>query len=124
MGTHPIFESDFDCLTERELFDAIYSKLGVALNGMDIVQSLNDLEKRLLDLRQRTAAKIEPQVAPVSKPDSSEILLNSMKSRTDDLSKSSLNVLKHYANKDMSTMTHSELVFYKRYVLPVIHLLK
>ena len=59
--------------SERELFDAIYSKLGVALNGMDIVQSLNDLEKRLLDLRQRTAAKIEPQVAPVSKPDSSEV---------------------------------------------------
>ena len=61
--------------SERELFEDIYSKLSVTLNDMDIVQSLNDLEQRLLDLRERTAAKIEPQVAPVSKRDSSEVNL-------------------------------------------------
>lgn len=102
----------------------IYSTLRCVLDDMDIVQALDDLEHRLISLRDRTASKMVADQPVATKSDSTEVAFTTLKAKTDDLSKSSINVLKYYATMDVDKMTPSELYFYKRYVIPVIHLLK
>merc|ERR1712080_151812 len=46
MGTHPIFESDFDCLTEISLFPQVRSRIG---NSKSMAKPNTDLPEKWLD---------------------------------------------------------------------------
>ena len=42
-----------------------------------------------------------------------------MKTRTDDLSKMSVQVLKHYSKNDINEFDEGEMRFYEKYVKPI-----
>lgn len=51
----------------------IYSTLRCVLDDMDIVQALDDLEHRLISLRDRTASKMVADQPVATKSDSTEV---------------------------------------------------
>jgi len=120
MGTHPIFESDFDCLTDViESFIAYH-----AIRPMgDLRQELSNLDEKLAALHER-AVQNSPSTAASSTTSSEqletrdEVMIGTLKSRSDDLSRISVNVLKYYATKEDGVLDEAERRFYERYVKP------
>merc|ERR1711892_388928 len=56
MGTHPIFESDFDCLTEREIEKATECPTLIYLP----IWTMRRRQSRLLSPRQKRPCKMRP----------------------------------------------------------------
>merc|ERR1711990_143112 len=52
MGTHPIFESDFDCLTERNLNHNMSSKEEIVQGFQQLCQMQRQLHQKLAEIKQ------------------------------------------------------------------------
>ena len=48
-----------------------------------------------------------------------QLILDCMKTRTDDLSKMTVQVLKHYSKNDINEFDEGEMRFYEKYVKPI-----
>ena len=48
-----------------------------------------------------------------------QLILDCMKTRTDDLSKMTVQVLKHYSKNDVNEFDEGEMRFYEKYVKPI-----
>merc|ERR1712176_1311759 len=76
---------------------------------MDIVEALDSLEHRLYALRDRASRNLKTEpLKEEAKAESKTLAFNSLKSRTDELSRSSIHVLKHYAQMNPSYIFSSE----------------
>merc|ERR1711970_1561207 len=68
MGTHPIFESDFDCLTEEREMGTAFSRVGsrVGPNGTQFIGDIQGSAKYGLPLRSHPVQDVIPKSEPIN----------------------------------------------------------
>merc|ERR1712157_290186 len=66
MGTHPIFESDFDCLTEEREMGTAFSRVGsrVGPNGTQFIGDIQGSAKYGLPLKSHPVQDVIPKSEP------------------------------------------------------------
>jgi len=117
-------ESRSECAYEKIIADFTaahqFDLRNLGLGPMDIHQQLSALDKKLASLHQR--ANRHSTSEETEKVSPQEIVVSSLKTRTDDLSKISVNVLKFYAENDKN-LDRAEKQFFEKYVKPIKHYL-
>merc|ERR1711931_147279 len=68
MGTHPIFESDFDCLTEEREMGTAFSRVGsrVGPNGTQFIGDIQGSAKYGLPLKSHPVQDVIPKSEPLN----------------------------------------------------------
>merc|ERR1712042_107160 len=68
MGTHPIFESDFDCLTEEREMGTAFTKVGsrVGPNGTQFIGDIQGSAKYGLPLKSHPVQDVIPKREPIN----------------------------------------------------------
>merc|ERR1712142_1028583 len=68
MGTHPIFESDFDCLTEEREMGTAFTKVGsrVGPNGTQFIGDIQGSAKYGLPLKSHPVQDVIPKREPLN----------------------------------------------------------
>merc|ERR1711953_580203 len=80
MGTHPIFESDFDCLTEK-MSHQIYP----ASDSIPIIQYVIESEPDILTTNELINGRSSPEIWPEVIPGSNQFAENVTTTKTDSL---------------------------------------
>lgn len=98
-------------------------RIAESYKPMDFNQQLSALNNKIQKLHERTKSKSVSEdveeIVVMEKKSEQELTLDCMKTRTDDLSRMTVQVLKHYSKNDVNEFDEGEMRFYEKYVKPI-----